>query len=116
MLINMLGFLAIFSYGHTSYGATGAILAGNLVMLFQYLKEFNGAFYNFAGNYEEIVQMNAELQTIDSITEEHAKLSKKQDLLKTESWKTIHLQNWNFSYGSPEQHYTLKNIDLELNR
>lgn len=60
--------------------------------------------------------MNAELQTVDSIITEYDKLSKTKDTHETDSWSSIDIENWNFSYGSSEEKYTLKNINMELKR
>ncbi len=116
MVITAIAFWIIFCYGYFTLKNTGVILAGNLVILYQYLEKFSGSFYNFAWSYEGIVKMNSELLTVDSIIEEHAKLREKWDTLENDSWTSIQIENWNFSYGSIDEKHTLKNISMELKK
>jgi ABC-type multidrug transport system fused ATPase/permease subunit len=116
MIITAIAFGIIFCYGYLTLKNTGVILAGNLVILYQYLEKFSGSFYNFAWSYEGIVKMNSELQTVDSILDEHRKLSRNPDILETDSWESIRLENWNFSYGSIDEKHTLKNINMEFKK
>jgi ABC-type multidrug transport system fused ATPase/permease subunit len=100
MFIDILVFSIILSYGYYQLEANGVILAGNLVILYQYLERFSGSFYSFAWSYEKIVKMHAELQIIDPIIEQHMNLPKTIHTRKYDSWNSIFIKNWNFSYGA----------------
>ncbi len=116
MFIDILVFGIIFWYWYHQLQSTGIILAGNLVILYQYLERFSGSFYSFAWSYERIVKMNTEVQTIDSIIGEHAKLVKTVNPTIGSHWESIRLKNWNFAYGTGRDKHTLKHINMELRR
>lgn len=116
MVIAIIAFIIIFFYGYFSLKNTGIILAGNLVILYQYLERFSSSFHSFAWAYESIVKMNSELSTVDSIIQEHKNLPKIENSSDIDSFETIALKNWNFSYNAQSDKKTLKDISMELKK
>ncbi len=116
MCIAILFFGIILSYAYFELKVAGVILAWNLVILYQYLDSFSNSFYSFASSYEDLVKMNSEFQTIDIIQQQHKALSNNFHHTPIQNWKTIELKNWNFSYESSKQAYTLSDIHIELHK
>ncbi|MDD2487612.1 MAG: ABC transporter ATP-binding protein [Candidatus Gracilibacteria bacterium] len=116
MFISALEFGAIFAYGYYTFGKEGAILIGNLVILFQYLDKFTGTFFNFAWQYETIVKLNSELLTSEYIVNDYLKLHAIDKAHQVEDWQEIRIEGLNFKYDTKQKSQTLKNISLSIRK
>lgn len=114
MLVAATMFATILIYGYTSLQATGTILVGNLVMMYQYLEKFSGSFYNFAWFYENIVKLDTEFRTADTIISDYEKLYTVKEHNRIGEWSELSLEGVEFGYRTDSK--TLQNISLRIRK
>ncbi|EKE27111.1 MAG: ABC transporter related protein, partial [uncultured bacterium (gcode 4)] len=115
MFITAIQFLILFLYWYTTFNDSWTIMVWNLVILFQYLQKFTWTFFDFAWKYEWIVKLNSELKTSECIIDDYNNLVINENE-KINSWNNIKIKNLNFKYDENQEDFTLKNINIELNK
>jgi ATP-binding cassette subfamily B protein len=97
-----------------------ALKIGNLVMLFQYLVKFSGAFTSIGWIYQDVTKYAANYKSISMIEEDYLKY-KQMGLIAEENqsaertWQDIAIRDVGFAYEDSEHRpHALKNIDIDL--
>ena len=118
MIVMCITFGSLLYYCWSTLARGETILVGSLVILYQYLERFIEQFFQFTWQYGEIVQYNVDVESLNPIAKDHKRLVKKEDNLPQHTkWKSIQIQQLQFSHESQEDHlHTLKHISLHLER
>lgn len=102
-------------YGWLAYRATGGILLGNAVMVYQYAQQAGGVISNMAGNYQEFVRYHSDLATAEPI--EAAAAAMPATAAPAADWREIAVQGLDFAYDGPRGTVAaLRDVSLRLAR
>lgn len=112
--------LTIVGYIYNNYKPGEVIAIGPLVTLVLYVNQFTVEFNGIAWLYNQIVQLNTNVTSVNQILTPSKKYSlhlpeKTTDKNKIE-WNSIQISNLNFSYASRDQKLTLKNISVNIRK
>lgn len=93
---------------------TGAvILVGTLSTLYLYLQNLIDVYYTFAGMYEEMIISKTRMQNVEEVEKEFEK-SVKVNKKKVEGWKSLRIEDLNFSYGINTDTNNISNLNIEI--
>ena len=111
--------VAGFVYQHWEPGKAFAI--AGLVTLLGYVNQFTGVFQNVASQYSEIVQFHTALKNAEVISEAYTENHRPgQPEALPQHWRTMELNNLNFSYqkqaGRKTTPQQLRNLELRIER
>lgn len=82
-------------------------------MLFQYAKKMDQALSNFTWMYSGMITKKADMEAVQDIEEEFAKLPTTYKINAHNSWKHIHISNLNFRYSNNKE-TLLQNITMDI--
>lgn len=101
-LISLMTVLALGLNAYTSYKTKGAIIVGTLFVLYQYLQNVGGTFYNFAWRYGELVRFNTAMNSAEVISESFEKVKHREKIYLPEKWKILLVKDLSFAYDKSE--------------
>jgi ATP-binding cassette, subfamily B, bacterial len=101
-LISLMTVLVIGMNAYLSYKKSGIIVAGTLFVLYQYLQNVGGTFYNFAWQYGEMVRLNTAVNSAEIINDSFGYVQKREKKHLPEKWKTLLIKNLSFAYEDAE--------------
>lgn len=119
MIASSMTFLVMSSYLIISLKSGSVILVGTLSALYAYVERINDIFFRFASRYSEIVRQKTAVENAEEISKEFMKSRKRNGRTIGHPWKTLHVENLNFSYDDPEggkEKLHLNNISLKMMR
>jgi ATP-binding cassette, subfamily B, bacterial len=118
-LISLMTVLVLGMNAYTSYKLKGVIVAGTLFVLYQYLQNVGGTFYNFAWQYGEMVRLNTAMEAAEIINDAFGAVEKKKKFDLPKKWKTLLIKNLSFVYEDAESEQKkreshIENISLKI--
>lgn len=94
---------------------TGTLLIGNIIMLFQYMQQASGTFYNITWQYSELVQSKANIGAVDDILKNYKRLTPSYKLPPIKNRKQITIKDLQFTYkDTHQQSHTLTDINMSF--
>ncbi len=119
MMLSVMSYLilALFLVGYLTSGQ--AVLIGTITMLYQYVDRMNGAFFDFAWQYEQIVRRYVDTRAVDPIIADHQLLVTGTPSGTVEHWQHIEIRHLNFSHQTEDQdreHLSDIHVDLVRGR
>lgn len=118
MVIAFLIFTVMAFYLFQKSVAGEVLLLGTLVALYEYVSRYTGVFFDLAWKYENLVHLNADVDSIQPIWDAK-KLYQNNGNVEpiNASWQNIQLKNLYFRYEDEKhRNHNLKNINLEFKR
>lgn len=118
MVLAGLASLVMLIYLYQQWESGAVILIGTTVALYEYAHRFTGVFFDVAWKYEQLVQYNTNIQSVNPIWEAAALLDGgKVPQPLSHNWKRVEIDALSFRYED-EKHrsHNLKNVHLVLER
>jgi ATP-binding cassette, subfamily B, bacterial len=99
ILIGIIYVVISIGYVYQNYDSKTAFEVAGLVTLLGFVNQFTSVFHDVAWQYTEIVQYNTDIQTANTIKESFQNQHRAEtDVELPKDWKTIEIQNLNFSH------------------
>jgi ABC-type multidrug transport system fused ATPase/permease subunit len=110
MIVSLLSYRA-----YTDFHTSGIIMVGTIYILYGYLSKMGDTFYQLAQIYGEVVRMGANIENVESIDEEYAKIKNSLNGNLNSDWKQIDIENLDFTYniGEKKSHIDKVNISFK---
>lgn len=118
MVLAGLASLVMMIYLYQQWNSGTVILIGTTVALYEYAHRFTGVFFDVAWKYEQLVQYNTNIQSVNPIWEAAEMLEGKEGMRPlSNKWKRVEIQELSFRYED-EKHrsHNVKNVNLVLER
>ena len=102
----------VFYYISIKYNDNSMVMLGSIAAIFQYLQQLGKMFFNVTNDYQEIIRMKTDYLVSHDImnTEEF----NSDSLLEDTKWRTITINNLNFSHDSGKK--ILNNLNFSFNK
>jgi ATP-binding cassette subfamily B protein len=112
-VVTALGLL-IFVWEKKTFG--GTLSAGLFVVVFQYLRDIEGAVRGFGEKHQQLLNYKVDFSSIDEIEAAYAEYGIKTDITAPD-WHTAQVENITFRYEDQEHHtHRLDGVTLDLAR
>lgn len=107
----------IIAYIYQQLSMTGTVMVGTTIAVFRYLNTLTGAYYNFAGVYQNLQRQFTDFRAMDSIRS-YYHLVPLQGVPENidHGWKTIEITGLSYMHDPAVEQGRLKDIDLTLRR
>jgi len=112
-LISLMIVLVLGLNAYTSFKTTGIVVVGTLFVLYQYLQNVGGTFYNFAWQYGEMVRLNTAMEAAEIINEAFGNVGKKKKFDLPKKWETLLIKNLSFVYEDAESEQKKRESHIE---
>lgn len=115
LIISLMTVAVLAWYAFTMISSGGAILAGTVYMLYEYLQKIGSSFYTFAWKYSQTIQQYADLSGTKEIFD--AAPAERTDSTLPSDWKRIDIRDLQFTYEDKKHHrHHLDNLAITLER
>ncbi len=116
-ILNCISLVAIFIYALINI-KNSTLMIGTFVALFQYVRTFEDAMYNFGWQYFGILTQATDMKAVEPIFQEYYKLNLKKVRGRVKSdFKNIKIDDLQFKYEDEKlKAHTLKDIQLEFKK
>jgi len=110
-------FLVMATYLYGQVRASTVIAVGTIYLLYGYVQNINGLFYNFAYLYGTTVQQKTAVMNAEEIAREFKNKNKIRDVQLGNKWKQLEVSALNFSYHTKEgANLHLDNVSFTIKR
>jgi ATP-binding cassette, subfamily B, bacterial len=96
-------FLVVATYIIQAVYGGETILVGTVYLLYSYVHNIVGVFYNFAWLYSDIVQKRSKLRNAEALEEFFVRKAPERASVLTRSWKEITVEHASFSYKAAHE-------------
>ncbi len=117
MLVSFTTFALLVLYVRQQYLATGMVLVGSLMALYQYMGTLAESFFRMAGQIDEVDWAATDVRSIDPIkSSDFSPSNRVKPKSSSGDWNIIEIENLRFSYGETTAKHQLQDISLTLRR
>ena len=107
----------IIAYIYQQLSMTGTVMVGTTIAVFRYLNTLTGAYYNFAGVYQNLQRQFTDYRALESIRAYYHLIP--QQVVPTvthQRWKTLAIEGLNYAHDTESQQGRLQDVSLTLQR
>lgn len=106
--------IVIFLYIYYSWSATGTVIIGTIMMIYQYVERVSNSFYNVTSSYSQIVQAASNTAAVQNIIDDYKQLPPQPHHTQLHHWNTIEIKHLSFHYTDHKN--TLSDISLRITK
>ena len=106
--------IVIFLYIYYSWSATGTVIIGTIMMIYQYVERVSNSFYNVTSSYSQIVQAASNTAAVQNIIDDYKQLPPQPHHTQLHHWDTIEINHLSFHYTDHKN--TLSDISLRITK
>lgn len=107
----------IIAYIYQQLSTTGVVMVGTTIAVFRYLNMLSGAYYGFAGVYQNLQKQMTDYRAMDSIRAYYHTVPRQEmPPALQKKWKTLAITGLNYTHDPATQQGRLHDLNLTLNR